>query len=409
MERFDHVIMGAGVAADAAARGIREVDADATICLIGPEGDEPYDRPPLTKDLWRPQPPDSIDLGTARDTGAVVRTGRTVVAIDTGARTVTTDDDTVIGYERLIIATGGTPRTLTPAPVPGVLTFRSLADYRRVRAVADAGQHVVLVGGGFIGLELACSLADSPAQVTLVISQERPGAQIVPDLLARRLEDGLRSRGVDVIAHRRAVTTEAGAQDAGPVLVLDDAAWVESDVIVVGLGVTPTDGVARAAGLRVDDGIVVDATLRTSDPLIRAAGDVARYPDQILGDVRIEHVDNANTTGRSAGRANAAEHLGREPEPYTHTPFFYSDWFDDGWEAVGTLDSRLTLVEDWAPGTPGDAGVVYYVADDGALRGILLWKVWGRVERATALLAELGTPGAVNDPETLRGRIATTD
>lgn len=405
MESFDHVVVGAGVAADAAARGVREVDPDATILVVGPEPDPPYDRPPLTKDLWRPDPPATIDLGTAAATGATVRTGRAVTALDTASRTVTTDDGAQVRYDRLVLATGGTPRTLTSEPVPGVLTFRSLGDYRRVRELADAGRHVVVVGGGYIGIELACGLALSAARVTLVVTQDRPAAHLVPPVLVDRLEEGLRSRGVEILSHRRAVTAERGAPGAGPVLVLDDASWVESDAIVVGLGVTPADDLARGAGLDVDDGVVVDATLLTSDPYVRAAGDVARYPDPVLGRVRVEHVDNAHATGRSAGRANAAERLGRVAEAHTHTPFFYSDWFDDGWEAVGTLDARLTLVEDWAPGTTGDAGVIYHVSDDGALRGVMLWNVWDRAARATELLAELGSPGSVPDPATLRGRI----
>jgi len=409
MESFDHVVVGAGVAADAAARGVREEDPEATILLVGSEPDAPYDRPPLTKDLWRPDAPASVDLGTAAATGAEVRTGRTVVAIDTTARTVTTDDGTTVRYGRLVLATGGTPRTLTPTPVPGVLTFRTLADYRRVRALADDGRHVVVVGGGYVGIELACALAGTAARVTLVVPQARPAAHLVPPVLVDRLEGGLRSRGVEILAGRRATGAEPGGSGAGPVLVLDDGTRLTSDATVVGLGIEPDDGLAHAAGLAVDDGVVVDATLRTSDPYVRAAGDVARYPDEVLGRVRVEHVDNAHATGRSAGRANAVELRGGTAAPHTHTPFFYSDWFDDGWEAVGRLDTRLTVVEDWAPGTPGDAGVVYHVADDGALRGVMLWNVWDRAERATSLLAELGAPGSVPDPDALRGRIPTTD
>jgi len=406
MESFDHVVIGAGVAGDAAAHGIREVDPGATILLVGSEPEPPYDRPPLTKDLWRPDPPGSVDLGTDVATGAQVRTGRTVTAIDTAARTVTTDDGATVRYGRLVLATGGTPRTLTPTPVPGVLTFRTLADYRRVRALADAGRHVVVVGGGYVGIELACALAGSAARVTFVVPQDRPAAHLVPPVLVDRLESGLRSRGVEILTGRRAVTAEPGG--AGPELVLDDGTRVTGDAVVVGLGIEPDDGLAHAAGLAVDDGVVVDATLRTSDPFVRAAGDVARYPDEVLGRVRVEHVDNAHATGRSAGRANAVELRGGTAAPHTHTPFFYSDWFDDGWEAVGRLDSRLTLVEDWAPGTPGDAGVVYHVAPDGALRGVMLWNVWDQADRATALLAALGSPGAVPDPAALRGRIPTT-
>ncbi len=144
-----------------------------------------------------------------------------------------------------------------------------------------------------------------------------------------------------------------------------------------------------------------------------AAGDIALYPDRLLGTRRVEHVDHAQQSGRTAGRNMAASVLGNELGPYEHTPFYYSDIFDLGYEAVGVLDASLDLVEDWAPGAEGDTGVVYYVgAEDsdeaGKLKGVLLWNVWDSTDRARELLAEFHEPGSVAGPDDLRGRIPTT-
>ena len=156
-----------------------------------------------------------------------------------------------------------------------------------------------------------------------------------------------------------------------------------SDVIVAGLGIQPNVELAEQAGLRVDNGIVVDELCRTSQADIYAAGDVANFHNPALGlRLRVEHEDNANTMGRAAGRAMAGE-----PKPYHHLPFFYSDLFELGYEAVGETDSRLETVSDWKE--PYREGVVYYVKN-GRVRGVLLWNTWGQVDHARALIAEQG-------------------
>jgi len=163
---------------------------------------------------------------------------------------------------------------------------------------------------------------------------------------------------------------------------------------VAGLGITPNTALAAAAGLAVDDGIVVDRLLRTSHPAIYAAGDAARFYNPALDrQLRVEHEDNANSMGRQAGRNMA----GKE-EPYDHLPFFYSDLFDLGYEAVGDLDARLDLVADWQE--PFREGVIYYLRD-GRVRGVLLWNVWGQVDAARELIAAREP----RTPDDLRGRI----
>ena len=154
-----------------------------------------------------------------------------------------------------------------------------------------------------------------------------------------------------------------------------------------------SSALAEAAGALIDNGIVVDECMRTTVIDIFAAGDVANFPSQTLGRRRVEHEDTANSTGRIAGLAMAGK-----PEPYAELPFFYSDLFDLGYEAVGTLDARLEMIEDWVE--PNREGVIYYL-DQGRVRGVLLWNTWGRVDAARALIADVGP----HSEQTLRGRI----
>jgi NADPH-dependent 2,4-dienoyl-CoA reductase/sulfur reductase-like enzyme len=173
-----------------------------------------------------------------------------------------------------------------------------------------------------------------------------------------------------------------------------DRAEIQADLVVAGLGIVPNDRLAAEAGLAVDDGILVDETLRTSDPAIFAAGDVARFPNPALGvRIRVEHEDNANGMGREAGRAMAGAEVA-----YRHLPFFYSDLFDLGYEAVGVLDPRLEVVADWKE--QYRKGIVHYVAN-GRVRGVLTWGVFGKMDAARDLIAEPGP----HDPASLRGRI----
>ncbi len=218
-------------------------------------------------------------------------------------------------------------------------------------------------------------------------------ARAFPEDLAAFVTGYYREKGVAIWAGERLAGVAGGA--AGLTFRTESGKEVIADFAVAGIGIAPNVELARDAGLSVSDGIEVDASLRTSDPLIWAAGDVARYESPALGKrVRVEHEDNALTMGRMAGRAMAGERVA-----YTHLPFFYSDLFDLGYEAVGELDSRLETVSDWK--TPYREGVVYYLAA-GRVRGVLLWNTWGQVDAARALVA---APGPIA-PESLRGRIA---
>lgn len=395
MTDFRYLIVGGGMVADAAARGVRELDADGSIGIVSEDVDRPYARPALSKKLWTD--PDfswdeKVDLHT-EETGAQFVLGTAVTAIDRAAKTVTTADGSTHGYERLLIATGGKPRSLPGlAPSDRVLDYRSAADYRRLRELADAGAHVAVVGGSYIGTEIAAGIVQNGARVTLVTPDEVLGGHMFPDDLARAFQQRFVDHGVELRTGRR---VEQGVEtDGGVVLTLDDGSVIEADAVVAGLGIEPQTGLAADAGLTVRDGIVVSSTLLTDDDSVFAAGDVAEYPDRILGTRRVEHVDNAKQQGRQAGR-----NLADADETYDHTPMFYSNVFDMGYEAVGRVSTELDTLEDWQD--PLTTGVVYYLDDDGTVRGVLLWNVPDQTDAARQVLAEANSL----TPDMLRGRI----
>jgi NADPH-dependent 2,4-dienoyl-CoA reductase/sulfur reductase-like enzyme len=394
-DSYDYVIVGAGMAGDAAAHGIREVDPDGTILVVGREPTAPVTRPALTKKLWT-DPEfgfDQVWLPTAEEARAELLLGESVVAVDTAGRTVTTDADVTVGYGALLLATSGHPRRLPGVEDSGrVIYFRTVRDYERLRDLAGGGRHVVVVGGGYIGTELAAALVQNDTRVTLVFTQDVLTGSTFPDALARRVERRYAEAGVTLLRGAKVTATESGPD--GVTVTLDDGRTLEADGVVVGAGLEIETDLARSAGLEVDDGVVVDDRLRTSDPHVWAAGDVAQYPDRLLGSRRVEHVDNATTMGRQAGR-----NLAGADEPYDHTPFFYPDLFELGYEAVGRLDASLDTVEDWHAEDLG-AGVVYYL-DGGRVAGVLLWNVWDATDRAREVIAGQ----ADVRPEALRGLI----
>jgi 3-phenylpropionate/trans-cinnamate dioxygenase ferredoxin reductase component len=389
MSEFQYVVVGGGMTGHAAAQGIRSVDARGSIAILGAEAEAPYARPPLSKGLWAGQAEETIRLPPVD--GVTMRAGTRVVAIDRAARRVVLASGESVGYERLLLATGGSPRRL-PFGGEGVVYFRTLADYRRLRQLPP-GRRVAVVGGGFIGSELAASLTNAGHRVTMLFPEEGIGSRLFPRDLALHLNGFYASKGVDVRAGERVTAIEARPDDGGFVM-RTDRGELRADAVVAGLGIVPNVALAAEAGLAVDDGILVDEALRTSDPAVFAAGDVARFSNPALGRrIRVEHEDNANQMGREAGRAMAGAEVA-----YRHLPFFYSDLFDLGYEAIGELDPTLEVIADWTE--PFRRGVVHYLSN-GRVRGVLTWGVFGQMDAARALISEPGPFG----PEALRGRI----
>ena len=397
-QSYDYVIVGAGVAAASAVKGIRSQDGTGRIAVLGSEPDKPVYRPVLTKDLWLKDDEtlegSSLAGDLDEDDAVDLVTDTTVTEIDPGAHVVRLADGSSVGYGKLLLATGAEPRVLAVDPGPRVIYYRTAADYQRLRAVATEGSHVAVIGGGYIGSEITSSLVQNGVQVTLVLDLEDVQEQMFPRALAATLTKAFADRGVTVVHG----SVEGGQEEDGGVRIrLDDGTSITADAAVIGVGVLPRTGLAEAAGLEVDNGVVVDEHLRTSDADVYAAGDVASYPDALLGRRRVEHVDHAEKSGEHAGKVMA----GAE-DAYDYTPFFWSDILDYGYEAVGETSSRLDMVEDWKDGEVG-TGVVYYLRS-GQVRGVLLWNVWDSVDKARALIKETAeTP--VPDPESLRGRI----
>jgi NADPH-dependent 2,4-dienoyl-CoA reductase/sulfur reductase-like enzyme len=390
MTNYKYLIIGGGMTAAAAANGIREVDATGSIGLIGAETDRPYDRPPLTKALWKGKPVEEI-WRKLDSTSLELHLGREVREIVRPRRSVIDDRGESFGYEKLLIATGGTPRRL-PFDDGSIIYYRTLSDYRRLRALVGAGKRFAVIGGGFIGSEIAAALTLNGAKAVMIFPGKAVAAGVFPAAVAAHVSHYYQQKGVELVPGEKVT----GIAARGPQRVLTTAAGREVvvDAVVAGLGIEPNTSLAQAIGLEVENGIVVDEQLRTSQPDIYAAGDVAAFFNPSLGKrLRVEHEDNGNTMGRLAGR-NLAGESGR----YHHLPFFYSDLFEIGYEAVGEVDSRLETFVDWK--RPYEEGVIYYLKE-GRVRGVLLWNVWEQVEAARRLIAEPGPFTA----QTLKGRL----
>jgi len=374
---FKYLIVGGGMTGDAACKGIRDRDQEGSIGLFGEESHDPYARPPLTKGLWKGKEEDSIWRGTPK-LDVDIHHGRTIVSLDLDARAVNDDTGERHTYERLLLATGGTPRRLPSAP-DDVIYYRTLDTYHRLRALAGKGVQVTVIGGGFIGSEIAAALQMNECTVTILFPDSGIGAKVFPAELSAFVTDYYRSKGVDVLPGQK-IAEVGRAGEAGFRVVTDGGHSIEADAVVAGLGIEPRTDLAEQAGLTVEDGILVDEYGRVDGHKdVFAAGDVARFPVAALGGTRrVEHENHANTHGRHVG-ANMAG----ADKPYDYLPFFYSDLFDLGYEAVGDVDSRLETVAEWTE--PNKKGVVCY-AEDGKPRGFLLWDVWDKVDAARDMI-----------------------
>ncbi len=375
MKSYQYLIVGGGMTADAAVRGIRERDDHASIAMLSAETQPPYDRPPLSKKLWTGKPLDSIWRRT-KQAKVDLFLGTRVLSGDIAAKTLTDDQGRVYGYDKLLLATGGSPRRLPGAP-DEVIYFRTLDDYQRLRALADGKADFIVIGGGFIGSEIAAALAGSGCRTSMVFPDAGIGARLFPPGLCEFLNEYFRAKGVDVLAGEQIRILEKPGQRFN--LATEGGKTLSADALVAGIGIEPEVALARALGLEVDNGILVDAQLRAAPPDVYAAGDVANvYSPALATRRRVEHEDNANTMGALAGRNMAGA-----SETYEHLPYFYSDLFDLGYEAVGEFASDAEIVEDWKD--PFRQGVVYYLRA-GQVRGVLLWNTWGQVDVARALI-----------------------
>ena len=390
MKQYKYLIIGGGLAGDGATKGIRELDSEGSIGLISMEPDPPYMRPNLSKGLWKGRPVEKIWRKT--EERAELHLNRRVVQLDPAKKTVLDSEGEEYTYDKLLLVTGGTPNHL-PFGKDNIIYYRTFQDYQHLRRLTEHGDHFVVIGGSFIGSELAAALTIVGKKVTMVFPDDAISDRIFPRDLAYFLNDYYRQKGVEVVTGESAASVH---REGDRIIVRTGGGRTfEADGVVAGIGIRPNLDLAKEAGLKLNDGIVVNERLETSAPDIYAAGDAANFFHAALEKrTRVEHEDNAVQMGKAAGRNMAGGN-----ESYTHIPMFYSDLFDLGYEAVGEMSSKMQTIEDWQE-EPFKKGVVYYM-DDGRVRGVLLWNVWEKVEEARALMKESGP----FKEEDLKGRI----
>jgi 3-phenylpropionate/trans-cinnamate dioxygenase ferredoxin reductase subunit len=319
------VIVGASLTGAKAAETLRSEGFEGRVLLVGAEAERPYERPPLSKQYLRGERevrPYVHDEAFYAENDIELRTATEVTAIDAGASTITLADGEAIGFDKLLIATGAQPRRLD---LPGVLTLRSVEDSDAIRARIEAGGRLVVIGAGWIGAEVAASAREKGCDVTLLERDELPLERVLGAALGANYRDVHLDHGVQVIG---GATLEAIGDDG---VRLSDGRVFAADFVVAGVGVAPRVGLAEAAGLPVDNGILTDEYLQTSAPGIFAAGDVANAMHPFYGErVRVEHWDNALHQGPAAAR----NMLGQQ-KAYDRIPYFFSDQYDVGMEYSG--------------------------------------------------------------------------
>lgn len=354
------LILGAGAAGHAAAEMLRREGYDGPVTVIDQDDDEPYDKPNLSKDYlagdaeeeWIPLRDPAFFA--ERDIERVL--GRSARAIDIEAKAVTLDDGTVKKYDRLLLATGARPRELPVKvdPESPLHYLRTLTDSRAIIGAANSGDRAVVIGASFIGLEVAASLRARDVEVHVVAPEEVLLARVMGDELGRFIRTLHEENGVHF--HLGTGVEEVTAE----AVLLDGGQRLEADFVVAGIGVIPRDEIARAAGLTVDNGIVVNATLETSAPGVYAAGDVARFPDpRTKQPIRVEHWVVAQRMGQHAARSM----LGADA-PFTDVPFFWSQHYD-------TVIAYVGHAPDWddveVDGKPADRDCAVRFTKDGTV------------------------------------------
>jgi 3-phenylpropionate/trans-cinnamate dioxygenase ferredoxin reductase subunit len=357
----DFLVVGAGQAAATFCGRLRELQPAAAIVLIGEEPVAPYQRPPLSKKYMTGEMSAARLLLRAEEWWAEnridCRFGRRAVAIDRAARTVTLDDGARVGYGTLLLATGATPRSLPAATgggLPGVHLLRGIADADRLGAEMKPGRRLLIVGGGYIGLEAAAVASKLGLSVTLAESAPRILGRVAAAPVADHFHQLHRGHGIDIREGVALVRLEArdgrlarAVFAEGPPLAID--------LCLVGIGVSPNDALARDCGLAIDNGIAVDEFCRTSDPAVLAAGDCASFIWSGRR-IRLESVQNAIDQAEAAARTAAGA-----PQPYVPLPWFWSDQYDTKLQIAGlNLGHDRVVVR--PGGRPGSQSVWYFAA-----------------------------------------------
>ncbi len=370
MRSYKYVIIGGGLAGGRACDGIRSADTEGTVVLVTEEHHMPYQRPPLSKGyLMGKEGLDEVylreDTHYAENSIEVLR-GTRAVDVDPQVHSVTLDNGQVLGYEKLLLATGGQAWRL---PIPGgdlagVFTLRRIEDADSIREAAEMGKQALVLGGSFIGSEVASSLTQLGLGVTMAFLEGRLLERAVPEELSEFLRAKYEAEGVSLLPEVRADRLEGNGRVER--VVLSNGQTVDVDLVVMGVGIRLNTELARSAGLELGEkrAVVVDEYLRTSDPDIYAAGDIVAWPDPTFGTrLQVEHWDVARRQGRRAG-----QNMAGDEGPYRSLPYFFSDLFDFSYEVWGNL---LAWDQTVLRGSIEGGSFALYYFDQGRMVGVL--------------------------------------
>jgi 3-phenylpropionate/trans-cinnamate dioxygenase ferredoxin reductase subunit len=395
------VIVGAGLAGAKAAQALREQGFGGRLVLIGSEAHRPYERPPLSKGyLAGTSEREKVFVhpeGWYAEHNVELAPERTVTRLDRAARRLDLDDGTTIDYDKVLLTTGASPRSLDlpGADASGVHYLRTLDESDLLRDLIAKVSRLVVIGAGWIGLEVTAAARQAGVEVTVVESAELPLLRVLGREAAQVFADLHRQHGVEFRfnASIAEIGTEAGRATG---VVLADGSTIPADAVLVGVGVVPNAGLAEAAGLAVDNGVLVDAGLRTEDPAVFAAGDVANAQHPLLDRrIRVEHWANALKQPATA----AAAMLGGEAE-YSDLPYFFTDQYDLGMEYVGYVEPDGYDQVVFRGDVPGREFIAFWIKDSRVLAGMNV-NVWDVTDAIKALirsgtaidLARLADPG----------------
>jgi 3-phenylpropionate/trans-cinnamate dioxygenase ferredoxin reductase subunit len=381
MKKTQYLIIGGGMAADSAVHGIRSMDQEASISLISNESDPPYNRPPLSKGLWQGKSVEKIWRHTEKQQVDICLDTE-IVNLNLLGKSVSDNRGNEIHFEKVLLVTGTSPRKF-PFGGESINYLRYFKDFERLKLLVDQRDRFTIVGGGFIGSEIAASLCLLGKKVTMIFPEKWMNQRIFPMEISSHIHNVFIQHDVNILSGISVTGFEEQGEEK--IIHLNTKAGVSqnliSDGVIAGLGVIPNTKLAQDAGLAVENGIKVNSQFQTENPDVFSAGDVANYPDYYLKkNRRVEHEDHANMSGILAGKNMTGTGLS-----YEYLPYFYSDLFDIGYEAVGELDSNLDVTTDWIDSFK--SGTFYYQRDS-KIVGVLFWNNWGKLDKAREIILE---------------------
>jgi NADPH-dependent 2,4-dienoyl-CoA reductase/sulfur reductase-like enzyme len=396
-----YLIVGASLCGAKAAETLRAEGFGGTVILAGSETERPYERPPLSKGYLLGKEEKSViyvhDEGWYAEHEVDLRLGVTVTSVDPAGRTVTTEAGDSMGFDRLLLATGASPRRLTipGADRDGVLYLRSVGDSERLAAAFQGGGRVVTVGAGWIGLEVTAAAREAGCEVTVVEPEPTALYRALGPELGEMFADLHREHGVQ-FRFGESVSELRGPGDRVGEVITTSGTALPADIVVVGIGAVPNTGLAAAAGLEVGNGVVADAALRTSDTGIYAAGDLANSYHPLLGRrVRVEHWANALNSGPAAARSMLGQDVVYDPVPY-----FYSDQYDLGMETAGLPEPGTYDQVLYRGDRPGREFIAFWLKEGVVVAGMNV-NVWDVNDDIQALIrsGKQVDPARLTDPD----------